>query len=132
MFLRWLPGEPRDPADEPPHHRKDLIELEVQIIFFIRFAAINGNGLGALVDAHESETKIRLARVAFGVECNQRTPDAPAYEGRYARVNKREPDHVAGQNEAYSGHGKGYAFRNGPQDSNKAYEKERRLEQAHA
>jgi ABC-type uncharacterized transport system fused permease/ATPase subunit len=45
---------------------------------FYDFAAIKGNGPGALVDPHKSETQIRLARVAFGVECDQRAPDTPA------------------------------------------------------
>ena len=83
------PGEACYPANEPPHHQKDLIELAVQIILFIGFAAIKGNGLGLFVDPHESETQIRLARVAFGVECNQRAPHAPAYKGGDAGIGQR-------------------------------------------
>ena len=83
------PGKAGDRADQPPHHRKDLIKLAVQIILFVRFAAIKRDGFGALVDPHETETQIRLARVAFGVERDQRTPDPPASKGRDSGIDQR-------------------------------------------
>ena len=53
-------------------------KFAVQALLFLRFAAIDGNALALLVDVHQGEAEIGLARVALGVERTSDRPDAPA------------------------------------------------------
>jgi len=52
------------------------------------------DALAGFVDANEGEAELRLARISFGIQGNQRPPHQPGQSGADQGVGESAPDHV--------------------------------------
>ena len=86
--------------------------------------------VGVLVDAHQREAQIGLARVALGIERNQRATDAPGEQRAAERIGERAPDHVARDHEAAIADVEHHLRGEHPEHADEADEQQRRLQQA--
>ena len=86
--------------------------------------------VGVLVDAHQREAQIGLARVALGIERNQRATDAPGEQRAAERIGERAPDHVARDREAAFADIEHHLLGQDPEHAHEAHEQQRGLQQA--
>ena len=83
-------------AGEAPRRLDHRLDELVEVAPLVRLAVVEGDALGALVDAHQGEPKLRLARIALGVEADQRPTDEQGQAGPEPGIGDGDPDHVAG------------------------------------
>ena len=85
-----------------------------------------------LVDAHQREPQVRLARVALGVTPDQVAADPVAQQGSGASVEDAGPHHVTGDRNHPAGDVEGEVRRQRPKHAHEGDEQDRGLQQADA
>ena len=120
------------PLDDPPHRGERAFEIDADAPLLVGFAARQRDGIDMLVDAHQPEAQVGLARIALGVLCDEAPAHPVAQKRRRARIEEGGPDHVAGDGEVVAPDMEGEAARQRPQHADEGDEQDRGLEQADA
>ena len=71
-----------------------VVDRLVEKAALIRFAIVQHDAVGVLVDAHERDAQIGLPCVALVIERNERAADVPSEQRSAERIGERAPDHV--------------------------------------
>ena len=69
------PGQPRQGTDDAPRDLEDGFEDPIEVLLLIGLAAVDRDAFDLFVGTHQRKTQIRLARIALGVEGDQRPTD---------------------------------------------------------
>src|ERR1700722_7673061 len=109
-----------------------MLESDREAPLLILFTAEERHAVAMLVEAHQRETQIGLAGVAFRIEVDQRPADAPTDPRGDARVSEGTPDHVPGNAKAVAIDKEGNFLRKNPEDTSEAPEQKRRLQEPDA
>ena len=94
-----------------------------------RLAPEQRDAFQILVDAHQRETQLRLARVAFGIKADQRPAHQPARQRGDVGVKQRAPDHEARRRNHHVADAKEHAAGQFPQHADERGQQQRGLQQ---
>ena len=80
------PGEIGESPYESARRGEHIAEMQLDAPLLVRLAGRERNAIDMLVDAHQREAQIRLARIALGVAADEAPPDPVAQQRAGARV----------------------------------------------
>ena len=76
------------PAHQAPRGGQHVAEMQLDAPALVRFAAGERDTVEVLVDAHQREAQVRLARIALRVAADEAAPDPVAQQRAEARIER--------------------------------------------
>src|SRR5581483_6217406 len=123
------PGEVGEPGDEAAGGHEGGIEARLEPPPLALLAGGEGDTVQVLVDPHQGEAQVRLARVTLGVAADEAATHPIGKKRAESRVEKGGPHHVPGYRNVVPAEGDREPAGEDPEDADEGDEQHRGLQE---